>query len=277
MAKRKNEWTEEKIARYIKEGRGSGELSAYKPWLTNQDFASSGRTHRLKGWKTNRMHQLFSDIERNYFYLLEWTNQVIDIREQFPLNREKTIKISEMKNIAHSIDNKTKTPIVMTTDFLITVRNQTGLKYIARTIKPSEQLNNPRVVEKLEIEKEYWIRENVDWGIVTERDIPSIMWKNIEMIHRHYRVSDVDKTLTEMLYKELEQKKDGVLLSILNTFDDIYNLESGTALRLFKYLVARRYIDVGIQKKLDFRTNITNYRFYGYGEDWEVNIYENIQ
>ncbi|TFJ92377.1 hypothetical protein [Lentibacillus salicampi] len=34
MAKRKNPWTEDKIARYYKEGRGSGELAHYKPWLT---------------------------------------------------------------------------------------------------------------------------------------------------------------------------------------------------------------------------------------------------
>jgi len=40
MDKRTNKWTEEKIARYHAEGRGSGELSNYKPWLTIQDFPS---------------------------------------------------------------------------------------------------------------------------------------------------------------------------------------------------------------------------------------------
>ena len=37
MAKRETGWTEKKIARYYKEGRGSGELGQYKPWLTIQD------------------------------------------------------------------------------------------------------------------------------------------------------------------------------------------------------------------------------------------------
>lgn len=277
MAKRKNGWTEDKIARFLKEGRGSGELSAYKPWLTNQDFASSGRTHRFMGWKTNRMHQLFSDIERNYFYLLEWTDQVIDIREQYPLNREKTIKIAEMKNITHSIDEESGTLIVMTTDFLITVRGQTGLQYVARSIKPWKELKKPRVIEKLEIEREYWKQENVDWGIVTEIDFPNEMWRNIQMIHQHLKASDDDKPLIEALYKELVRKEEGVLLNILNEFDDIYNLEFGTALRFFKHLVARKYIGFDIQKKLDFRTNITNYRFQGYCEDREKDFYENIQ
>lgn len=277
MAKRKNVWTEEKIARYIKEGRGSGELKAYKPWLTNQDFASSGRTHRIKGWKTNRMHQLFSDIERNYFYLLEWSEQVIDIREQFPLKREKTIKIADMKGITHSVDKNNGTPIVMTTDFLLTVRGNSRFKYIARTIKPSEKLNDDRVIEKLEIEREYWKQEGVDWGIVTDLDIPKDMWRNIQVIHNQFKVPDEEKLLIELLYKELERTGEGILLVLLNTFDDKYNLKSGTALRLFKHLVARKFLDININEHLDLRTEISNFRFQKDNEGGKRNIYENIQ
>ncbi len=49
MAKHTNKWTEEKIARYYAEGRGSGELSNHKPWLTIKDFSSKGHVHCLKG------------------------------------------------------------------------------------------------------------------------------------------------------------------------------------------------------------------------------------
>ena len=51
MAKRRNNWDEKKIARFLAEGRGSGELKNYKPWLNIQDFPSLGRVHRLTGWK----------------------------------------------------------------------------------------------------------------------------------------------------------------------------------------------------------------------------------
>ncbi len=172
MAKRKTRWTEEKIAKYIKEGRGSGELENYKPWITNQDFASKGRTHRPKSWKTDRMMQLFSDIEDHYMYILDWAENVIDIREQFPLDREITTKIADSKNILHSTDKDTGTSIVMTTDFLITVRGKNGYEFWARSIKPSEDLNDKRVLEKLEIERQYWHEQNVEWGIVSESDIP---------------------------------------------------------------------------------------------------------
>ena len=45
MPKRQTDWTEAKISRYIKEGRGQGELASYKPWLTIQDVPPHGRVH----------------------------------------------------------------------------------------------------------------------------------------------------------------------------------------------------------------------------------------
>jgi hypothetical protein len=48
MAKYHTSWTEDKIARYVKEGRGSGEGNTYRPWLTIQDVPSMGRVTRNK-------------------------------------------------------------------------------------------------------------------------------------------------------------------------------------------------------------------------------------
>ncbi|PEB48794.1 hypothetical protein CON65_25420 [Bacillus pseudomycoides] len=115
MAKRKNDWTEKKIEKYIKEGRGQGELNNYKPLLTIQNVSSTGNSSRLKGWKTNRRHELLSDLERKYFFIMEWVEEIIDIREQFPLNRELTYKVAEEKGIRHPICTRTETLIVLTT------------------------------------------------------------------------------------------------------------------------------------------------------------------
>lgn len=73
------------IERMIKEGRGNGIGKDYIPWIRIQDLASLGRVTRVKGIKTDRQHELLSDMERNYFYLLEFSNNVVDIREQYPL------------------------------------------------------------------------------------------------------------------------------------------------------------------------------------------------
>ncbi|WP_245233256.1 hypothetical protein [Paenibacillus maysiensis] len=49
MSKRATGWTEDKIAKYLKEGKGQGEGKHYKPWLSIQDVPSSGRSHRSRG------------------------------------------------------------------------------------------------------------------------------------------------------------------------------------------------------------------------------------
>ncbi|BBN97579.1 TnsA endonuclease N-terminal domain-containing protein [Sporolactobacillus terrae] len=249
MAKHKNSWTEDKIARYYEEGRGSGELSNYKPWLTIQNVPSSGRVHRIKGWKTSRIHHLLSDLERNYFYLLEWADNVIDIREQYPLNREITVNIAANKQISHPIDPSTQTPIVMTTDFFITIRKNERITYIARTIKPSEKLENPRIRDKFEIECTYWQKREVDWGIVTEKDIPKEAVKNIGWMHSSYQLpASSEYNLVSELSAFLQKSKDSILLSLRN-FDKSYRLEDGTALSLFKYLLARKSIIFDVKKK----------------------------
>lgn len=43
MAKHNLQWDENKLKRFLREGRGQGEGQNYKPWVTVQDFPSKGR------------------------------------------------------------------------------------------------------------------------------------------------------------------------------------------------------------------------------------------
>ena len=145
MAGQRYGFDEQKIERFHKEGRGKGRGAEYKPWLTIHDVPSRGRSHRLQGIKTGRVHHLLSDLECNFFYLLDWSEPVTDIRERFPLEREATRRIAEGLGINHPIDVATRTPLVMTTDFLIDVVRDERLTLMARTVKMSEDLDKPRV------------------------------------------------------------------------------------------------------------------------------------
>lgn len=51
----------------------------YKPWITIQNVSSLGRVTCLKGIKIPRQFEYLSDLERNYFYLLEYSNLIADI------------------------------------------------------------------------------------------------------------------------------------------------------------------------------------------------------
>lgn len=125
MAKRKRELTNEKTDRFIKEGRGQGSGTEYLPWLCVQKVPSTGRSMRGVGWTTGRQYTFLSDLECDYFYALDFADEVTDIREQYPhLPLEETKLIAEKLGIEHPKDSKTGVDIVMTTDFVVTYKDK---------------------------------------------------------------------------------------------------------------------------------------------------------
>ncbi|KJS45757.1 MAG: hypothetical protein VR70_00270 [Rhodospirillaceae bacterium BRH_c57] len=170
MARRKTSFDEPKVARFLKEGRGVGRCADYKPWLTIQDVPSSGREHRVFSRKTGRIHHLLSDIEWRLFLHLEWCDAVLDIREQFPLDRVITARIADTLGVRHPQDVASKTPLVMTTDFVVDVLRNGQLAVEALAVKPAAELDKRRPLEKLQMERLYWTGKGIPWRIVTERE-----------------------------------------------------------------------------------------------------------
>lgn len=181
------------IDKKVKDGHGQGIGVDYKPWLVIQDVSSLGRSTRLKGIKIPRQYEFLSDLERNYFYLLEYSDLVVDIREQFPLLPiEETLIIAEELGIKHPTHPQTKEPIVMTTDFVVTKLEQGQPVNLARTLKYKDDLMDKRVIEKFEVEREYWERKGIDWGIVTELEVPKEMALNISFVHSYADLSSIE-------------------------------------------------------------------------------------
>lgn len=255
-----------KVEKWIKEGRGSGIGSEYKPWLNIQDVSSLGRSTRLKGIKTNRQHEFLSDLERNYFYLTEYSDFIVDIREQFPLlPLEETIVIADELGLKHPTDPKTNELVVMTTDFLLTVDKGEGLLELARTIKMKDELLKERVIEKFEIERVYWERRQIDWGIVTELEIPKEMARNISYTHDYYDIQQYD-AFQNISSQHIEDLAMALLQRILNesqsireitkVFDKETHMPLGSGMTLFYHLLAQKIIRIDMLEALNVEQSI---------------------
>lgn len=109
--------TQAQIDRRLKDGRGQGQGSDYKPFIYTRDVSSLGRSHRLPGSKTRRLHHLLSDLELAIFLTLDRSPHVTDIREQFPMRVEDTVRIAEELGLPHGCYKGT--PQVLTSDFLV--------------------------------------------------------------------------------------------------------------------------------------------------------------
>ncbi len=258
----------------IKEGRGQNSGVDYQPWSRVQDFLSRGQSNRDLGWTTGRQHDFHSQGERNYFLILDWSQVTADIQEQFPLlPLEKTIAIAKHCGIPHPANRETKEPEVMTTDFLITIARPIGGFKVARTVKPSDELSNGRVIEKFEIERRYWKEQGVDWGIVTEKEIDIVVAMNVDWVHKFRHASalqpmcerligQVALTLTRMVSHDTRP-----LSEIALECDDRLGLEFGSSLSVARHLIASRQWLVDMSKPIHpcRRLELTGSALAGFG------------
>ncbi|WP_052221458.1 heteromeric transposase endonuclease subunit TnsA [Clostridium homopropionicum] len=243
----------------LKEKIGTGRGGNYTPWLKPHEFGSLGRTHRIRGWKVNRIYYFMSDLELYYFLLLQWNENVIDIREQFPMNLIDTVRIAKDLGIKHPPHNKKSgNEVIMTTDFIITIKSNDGLKDIVRTVKSKKDLKNQRVLEKLSIEKEYFKNKGLNWGIVTEEQINKTKAKNIYLLYNDYfwfsnskfNQNEIDYITYDLKNLLLKYNKD-IIKSCRNLEKNNF-WECGEGLNFFKYLILKKVIIVNLNIKLNF-------------------------
>lgn len=252
-----NLWTRAKLQRYIKEGRGQGIGSNYKPWVHTYEFPSKGRASRVWGLKTGRIHHLHSDNQYRAFLLFEFNNNVIDIRESFPLLDVMEV-IDEKDDLRFDkfVDKQTGVPYVLTTNFLLTLKDsKDNVKYIARTIKSSTELKRKITFEKLEIERRYWFAKGIDWKIMTQKELPRQLAKNIEWVRETLLEGSARNINKEkfslILLKYLLDYKDLPLKELMRLFEKSEGLDKGSALFLFRYLIAKKEIVIDLTKKID--------------------------
>lgn len=259
MARRRYSFDEDKIALFHKEGRGKGRGADYKPWLTVQDVPSLGRTHRLRGLKTGRQHHLLSDIEWRFFLLFDWADDVEDIREQFPLDRAVTKRIAGEMGVRHPTDPTTKVPVVMTTDLVVDAVRDGRLVTLARTVKPAAELAKPRILEKLEIERRYWAERGIDWGILTEKEVPLALATAIFWVHSYGYLDNLSQPYAgyyeekaALIRRELPNWPNHISLGrFCSEMDNRLNLETGVALFLVRNLLATKDIRCDMTQPLD--------------------------
>lgn len=247
MAKRKRKFNEITIKIWQKQGRGKGLLKNYKPWIHIQDIPSKGLSTRIKGVKAERVHHLLSRLELSCFYCLDWSDKVLDIREQYPLYLYETLALASLLNIKHPKSPKTKDVIVMTTDFLVTIYDSLRVRDVAITVKYSKDLAKRRTLEKLELERKYWERRKIEWKILTEKQINITLIKNIQWLHPLINKNLEFLHIHPVIFRKIANfmkivihQRTTPLRALTDLCDHIFQLQPGTSLLVVRYLIANR-------------------------------------
>jgi len=178
--------TEQTVLRWIRQGYGQGEGLAYKPFFYIRDIPSDGRSTALEGLKIPRTHHYFSDVEYHYHLLAEYSEIVLEIREQFALLPcEETRLVAEKLGIDHPIYSATGAQRVLTSDLVLSVKRGNEIVLVVLCCKVASDVDpsNPeaaRTLEKVLLEKVYWEARNAEWRLVTDKMLPENKVHNLD-------------------------------------------------------------------------------------------------
>lgn len=182
-------FTPKVLARFEKLGRSSGVHQQYTGWhqVSRGDPASSGRSHIVL-WRA-RVRDLLSDGEFDQQLFATMLPDLDDCMEQFRLTCEgdahplaaygeadPTVSYPGTEELARALGIKhprvygdgEATPWSLSTDLVLIFKPQ-GMprEALAIAYKPAGFAGSRRVIELLRIEREFWVRRNVPWLLLT--------------------------------------------------------------------------------------------------------------
>lgn len=196
-----------KISKESKEklGYGTGIGKGYKPYITTSELNSKGTTVVIKDWKSGRGVHCLSQGEALWYYVLRWNDDVIDIREQFPLEMQEFNKIADDFGIS-----RVKIPdFIATTDFLVTMKDDSKIAY---SIKSDRNLSE-RTLQLLCVEKTYWINRGVRFKLLFKENVNRILANNIRLVVEFFDENTVFDDISMAKYL-IANKKVGFDLSL---------------------------------------------------------------
>lgn len=254
-------FTETLIERLYEQGCGQGTRGSYKPWLDVRRVPSRGLSSRLKSLFCNRNYQLLSKLERYVLYLLESLPDVWDIREQYPLDRTRTLFIADQLGVRHPFYPKTGIPTVMTTDFLVTFKRGSRKWEIAIAAKYMEEAKKPRARKKLEVERDYWMSlpTPVRHFTITEEHVFIPYVENLEIMRPYRSIESLYPLSPQNVITIARLLKPGVLrgrkslVELCADLDCRLGYRVGTCLKVSRHLIGNQEWPVDLTKRYNPR------------------------
>lgn len=137
----------------------------------------------------------------------------------------------------------------MSTDFLVKTGDP-DKHTLALQVKTSDDLEDPRTVEKLEIERLYWTLKEIPWYVITEKEIPKQVFRNIDWLYslqaQDYSLAE-EAEFFEFFSNHLEKNSHLTVIDLCKRLDTSYHLELGESLFQIRALLARRYFHFDIR------------------------------
>lgn len=190
-----------------KQKRALGAGRDYTSYVKSSELPGhKSNTYVERDWKTGRAVHLLSGGEQKMYYILRFRDDVLDVREQFPLPLESTLEIvSKYKGFRHP-RNRYGELVPYTTNFLVDLKNGQqeaySVKYSLEDLKKKENENQ---VRNLYVQREYWTSIGVAFRQVFTIDMNDALFQNIYRVVSFYDPDTVCCTVD--LFKHMVARK----------------------------------------------------------------------
>ena len=223
-------------------------------------FSSKGRATRVYGYKTKEIHHIQSDNQLRVFLLLEWNDSVKNIKENVEL-KDLEIVIEDIENLRlDKFRNKETGELYqLHTNFLVTIERNIVDEKVAISVKSLSELKRKTVIEKMEVERRYWNSKGILFYVVTEKQIDKQFEDNIKWVRETLMDRGIKdkRELGEKLYFFLQENEQVKLNKVLEEFDIDEGSKEGTALFIFRYLIAIKKVKVDMKKIINLNEVIS--------------------
>lgn len=200
--------------------------------------------------------------------MLEWRIDNIDIREQFPLEREITLEITAELGVPHPYYPQTRVPCVMTLDFLVTRAADGKEMHHAYSVKTQSDLNDPKVVARMEVERSFCAMAGIEYFLIISDRLPRNKVNNLFWIREAQIDSEESDSLrgffeehqtrmaTDLVYTQFR----GSLVDYCTKYDQRCSVPAGTGLRVARMLLANRTMAMDLNNAIPERAPLSTFQ-----------------
>lgn len=176
-------------------------------------------------------------------------------KKQYPFNRALSQAVAKALGIRHPTYPGTNIPCVMTIDLLATVHRPRDTVHIGIDCKTRDQVEDPRVLEKLELNRAILAETGSLHVIFFDSLIPKQLIRNLRWINSGRAnpkellpYPDSLTEVTERMYRHLSSTvfDDRPLRVVCEEFDEASSQQPGTGLRAAKLLIDSYRLDVDL-------------------------------
>lgn len=244
MAAAEQSLSEQRIALFRKEGRGTGQGSAYVPGRALRDMPGAGRLHRFVCSRCGvRQIVLPSDVELAAFLLEYWDPLTSDLREHFPiLEVDRTIRIAELLDVRHPA-LRDGSPTILMTSLMLSKHSAGGHRQLAVDVVSSlEAQRSPS--DANQIKREYWRRLGIDHRIEYSSGLNSYKAMHMNSLFNvaesivNHGISRVQRSAQRAVLNQFKRRAGSTLLALCHEAADANGLARPITVAAMRELIA---------------------------------------